>query len=220
MTDQQPDKRDAIRYRFDIFKSIDRLRSSTWLTVVFERLWPLVLPLLLSVAVFLCLSWFGIFRIIPDALRLALLGLFVLSLPLCLYLLLRFRLPDHSEISQRLESVNTLDHQPITDMSEQASRQETRDHRRLRRPPARSRVPALRDTRRRRSSSATNRSPRGAAKRRPTLAISSQPPPACRGSCEGPRGEAVPWAEPAAPRSELADDARASWNVVPPRRRR
>ncbi|MDR6631279.1 uncharacterized protein (TIGR02302 family) [Phyllobacterium sp. 1468] len=119
MTDQQPDKRDAIRYRFDIFKSIDRLRLSTWLTVVFERLWPLVLPLLLSIAVFLCLSWFGIFRIIPDALRLALLGLFVLSLPLCLYLLLRFRLPDHSEISQRLESVNTLDHQPITIQSEE-----------------------------------------------------------------------------------------------------
>jgi uncharacterized protein (TIGR02302 family) len=119
MTDQQPDKRDAIRFRFDIFKSIDRLRLSAWLTVVLERLWPLVLPLLLSVAVFLCLSWFGIFRIIPDALRLLLLGLFVLSLPVCLYLLLRFRLPDHSEISQRLESVNTLDHQPITIQSEE-----------------------------------------------------------------------------------------------------
>jgi uncharacterized protein (TIGR02302 family) len=119
MADQHPDKRDAERFTFDIFKSIDRLRLSTWLTVVFERLWPLVLPLLLSVAVFLCLSWFGIFRIVPDPLRLALLGLFVLSLPLCLYLLLRFRLPNHSEISQRLESVNTLDHQPITIQSEE-----------------------------------------------------------------------------------------------------
>ncbi|CAN7288392.1 TIGR02302 family protein [Phyllobacterium sp. LjRoot231] len=119
MTDQHPDKRDAERFRFDIFRSIDRLRLSTWLTVSFERLWPLVLPLLLVVSVFLCLSWFGIFRMIPDALRLGLLGLFILSLLVCLYLLLKFRLPDHAEISRRLESVNALDHQPISVQTEE-----------------------------------------------------------------------------------------------------
>ena len=119
MTGQHPDERDATRLTFDIFKSIDRLRLSTWLTVVLERLWPLVLPLLLVIAVFLCLSWFGIFRMIPDALRLAVLGLFALSLPACLYLLSKFRLPGHTEISRRLESVNTLDHQPITVQSEE-----------------------------------------------------------------------------------------------------
>ena len=119
MTDQHPDKRDAERFRFDIFRSIDRLRLSTGLTVVFERLWPLVLPLVLVASVFLCMSWFGIFRMIPDALRMALLGLFVLSLPVCLYLLLKFRLPNHAEISRRLESVNALDHQPITIQSEE-----------------------------------------------------------------------------------------------------
>jgi uncharacterized protein (TIGR02302 family) len=119
MTDQQPEQGDAIRFRFDIFRSIDRLRLSTWLTVVFERLWPLVLPLLLAAAVFLCLSWFGIFRIVPDVLRMGLLALFALCLPACLYLLLKFRLPDHGEISRRLEKVNELDHQPISVQSEE-----------------------------------------------------------------------------------------------------
>ena len=95
MTGQHPDERDETRLTFDIFRSIDRLRLSTWLTVVLERLWPLLLPLLLVIAIFLCLSWFGIFRIIPDFVRFAVLGLFVLSLPACLYLLSKFRLPDH-----------------------------------------------------------------------------------------------------------------------------
>ncbi|ATU90600.1 TIGR02302 family protein [Phyllobacterium zundukense] len=119
MTDQHPDNRDAERVRFDIFKSIDRLRLSAWLTVALERLWPLVLPLLLVAAAFLSLSWFGVFRMLPDWPRLVLLALFVLSLPACLYLLTRFRLPDHAEISRRLENVNDLDHQPISVQSEQ-----------------------------------------------------------------------------------------------------
>jgi uncharacterized protein (TIGR02302 family) len=119
MTGQHPDNRDETRLRFDIFRSIDRLRLSTWLTVVLERLWPLLLPLLLTIAVFLCLSWFGIFRMIPDFLRLGLLGLFIVSVPACLYLLSKFRLPEHTEISRRLEQVNTLDHQPISVQSEE-----------------------------------------------------------------------------------------------------
>ncbi len=119
MTGQHPDQRDAERVRFDIFTSIDRLRLSTWLAMVFERLWPLILPPMLVMATFLCLAWFGVFRILPDWLRLGMLGLFVLSLPACLYLLLRFRLPGNAEISRRLENVNTLDHQPITVQSDE-----------------------------------------------------------------------------------------------------
>ncbi|PSH69176.1 TIGR02302 family protein [Phyllobacterium brassicacearum] len=119
MTSQHPDERDAERVRFDIFRSIDRLRLSAWLTIALERLWPLLLPLLLVLAAFLSLSWFGVFRITPDWLRLIVLGLFALSVPACLYLLLRFHLPTHAEVSQRLENVNILDHQPITVQSEE-----------------------------------------------------------------------------------------------------
>ncbi|NWL95587.1 DUF4175 family protein, partial [Klebsiella pneumoniae] len=35
-----------------------------------------------------------------------------------LYTLLRFRLPDHADVSRRIEDVNTLDHQPIAVQSE------------------------------------------------------------------------------------------------------
>lgn len=118
MTGQHPDERDAERVRFDIFKSIDRLRLSAWLTLAFERLWPRILPLLLVAALFVIFAWFGLFRMMPDLARLGLLALFVLSLPVCLYTLLKFRLPEHADVSRRLEDVNTLDHQPIAVQSE------------------------------------------------------------------------------------------------------
>jgi uncharacterized protein (TIGR02302 family) len=118
MTDQHPEKRDAERFKFDIFQSIDRLRLSVGLTLFLERLWPLLLPLLLSIAVFLSLSWFGIFRLVPDMVRIGLLALFALCIPVCIYLLLKFRLPSQADITRRLESVNALEHQPITVQSE------------------------------------------------------------------------------------------------------
>lgn len=119
MTDQHPDQRDAEGVRFDIFRSIDRLRLSTWIAISFERLWPLVLPSLLLVGLFLCLAWFGLFRLMPDLLRLGILGLFLVALPVCVYFLLKFRLPDRTEINRRLETVNALDHQPISVQSEE-----------------------------------------------------------------------------------------------------
>ncbi|MGH6861025.1 MAG: TIGR02302 family protein [Phyllobacterium sp.] len=119
MTDQHPEKRDEIRVSFDIFKSIDRLRLSAWLTLALERLWPLLLPLLLVAAVFAVLSWFGVFRLIPDLVRLGLLGIFIFAVPACLSLLLKFRLPDQADVTRRLESVNALEHRPISVQTEE-----------------------------------------------------------------------------------------------------
>jgi len=59
----------------------------------------------------------------------------------------------------------------------------------------------------------------GAAKRRLAPTISSEPLTPRRGSCGGARGEAVPWAEPATRRSELAAPTPATWNVATGRRR-
>jgi uncharacterized protein (TIGR02302 family) len=119
MADQNPEQREATSVKLDIFKSIDRLRLSTWLMIAIERLWPLLLPLLLVIAVFLSLSWFGLFRLVPDLARQALLALFLLSIPFCVYLLLKFRLPGTSDVTRRLENVNALAHQPITVQTEE-----------------------------------------------------------------------------------------------------
>ncbi|MEI4484455.1 MULTISPECIES: TIGR02302 family protein [unclassified Phyllobacterium] len=125
MADHNPEEREATSIKFDILKNIDRLRLSAWLMIALERLWPLLLPLLLVISVFLSVAWFGLFRLMPDLARQALLALFLLSIPVCVYLLLKFRLPRPSEITQRLENVNELAHQPITVQTEELAANST-----------------------------------------------------------------------------------------------
>lgn len=125
MADHNPQEREATSIKFDILKSIDRLRLSAWLMIALERIWPLVLPLLLVIAVFLSLAWFGLFRLMPDIARQALLAVFLLSIPVCVYLLLKFRLPSPSDVTRRLENVNELAHQPITVQTEELAANST-----------------------------------------------------------------------------------------------
>ena len=48
-----------------------RTRLAVRAAMIVERGWPLVLPLLVVVSLFLSLSWLGVFRILPDMVRLA-----------------------------------------------------------------------------------------------------------------------------------------------------
>ncbi|MCY0092481.1 TIGR02302 family protein [Hoeflea ulvae] len=86
-----------------------RMRLNLWL----GRLITLSAPLLAVVALYLSFSWFGVFRIVPDWLRLALLGLFCLAFLASLWPLTRFRSPDRGEIDTRLETENRIANQAI-----------------------------------------------------------------------------------------------------------
>ncbi|MCX5494585.1 TIGR02302 family protein [Kaistia dalseonensis] len=56
--------------------------------LLWERVWPLIVPILCTVGVFLILSWLGIWTALPELARFGLLGLFGTIL---LFLALRFR---------------------------------------------------------------------------------------------------------------------------------
>ena len=60
--------------------------TTTRAAVVTERLWPLVLPILLVASLFVSLSWLGLFRAAPDWLRLGLAVLFALAVALLAWL--------------------------------------------------------------------------------------------------------------------------------------
>src|SRR5690606_41408599 len=80
--------------------------------------WPRVRPLLLVVSLCLILSWFGIFRHLPDWLRLgtgAGLGLLAIA---ALYPLRKFRRPTRLEIDRRIEISNRLAHAPVSTQSD------------------------------------------------------------------------------------------------------
>lgn len=82
-------------------------------TMIVERIWPLALPVLVVVSLFFSLSWLGLFRVMPDMLRLAVAILFALAVVASLYPLRFFRLPTWPEIDSRVETANQLTHNPI-----------------------------------------------------------------------------------------------------------
>ena len=101
------------------FSRLARTRFATRLVMVLERLWPLILPLLVLISLFLSISWLGLFRLIPDAARygvIAVLGLLGLA---SLWPLRRFRRPGPSEIDRRIERANQLAHEPVAVQSDQ-----------------------------------------------------------------------------------------------------
>ncbi|GAA2855934.1 TIGR02302 family protein [Aminobacter niigataensis] len=81
--------------------------------MIVERGWPLVLPLLVTASLFLSLSWLGLFRLLPDMARLALIVAFAIAGLASLYPLRFFRLPSWAEIDSRLERANQLLHTPV-----------------------------------------------------------------------------------------------------------
>ncbi len=93
-----------------------RLGRTRWLvraTVAVERLWPLVLPCLIVVSLFLSLSWLGVFRLLPDWARLGLTVLLGIAFVAALVPLRHFRRPRAAEIDRRIELANRLDHAPV-----------------------------------------------------------------------------------------------------------
>ena len=121
MIQQRKDSKDLpIRKRDAFFRlfsgegaALRRLHLQSFLTISFERLWPLVLPLILLIALFASLSWLGLFTLMPRWLHLGVLGLFALAGLVALYLPFRFRLPNEDDITARIEDVNGLIHEPL-----------------------------------------------------------------------------------------------------------
>jgi uncharacterized protein (TIGR02302 family) len=91
-----------------------RTRLATRASIVAERLWPLVLPFLIVAGLFLAVSWFGLFRLAPEGLRMAGIALFGLAALCALYPLRHFRLPADREIDRRIETANRLEHAPVS----------------------------------------------------------------------------------------------------------
>ena len=90
-----------------------RTRLSIRAAMIVERGWPLVLPVVVVVSVFLSLSWLGVFRIMPDAARLPALLVLGGAALAALYPLRFYRRPTSADIDRRIERANELAHTPV-----------------------------------------------------------------------------------------------------------
>ncbi|WP_159951637.1 TIGR02302 family protein [Rhizobium sp. 18065] len=78
-----------------------------------ERLLPLFLPVAGIAALFVSLAWFGVYRELPEYLRLALVFVLIFALVASLLPFLRLKLPTTGEADRLLEERNGLPHQPV-----------------------------------------------------------------------------------------------------------
>jgi uncharacterized protein (TIGR02302 family) len=101
-----------------ISKMINSARRGAARSMLFERLWPRILPLIIVAALYAITAWFGVFRIVPDWARIGLGALFAVSAFAGLGFLVGLRRPTPDEIDRRLELGNALEHQPVATQSE------------------------------------------------------------------------------------------------------
>ena len=92
-----------------------------WLAVVWERFWPLVLPLICVISVFFAVSWLGLWPSVSNQTRLILLGIIALLTGAALFPLRKFQLPKAAEIDTRIERISKLPHRPVTAQVDQLS---------------------------------------------------------------------------------------------------
>lgn len=88
-------------------------RLATRVSMMVERGWPLLLPLVIVASLFLSISWLGLFSRLPDMARVGLVAAFAIAALAALYPLRFFRLPGAAEIDRRIEAANQLLHSPV-----------------------------------------------------------------------------------------------------------
>jgi uncharacterized protein (TIGR02302 family) len=87
--------------------------------IALGRFITLAAPGLGVLALFLSLSWFGVFRMVPDWARLALLALFAIGFAVSLWPLARLRAPSRAEVDTRLEAENRISNQAISSQDDE-----------------------------------------------------------------------------------------------------
>lgn len=88
------------------------------LALLWESLWPRILPVLLVAAAFLTVSWFGLWRVLPDLLRFAVLGLFGLAALVAVLPVFGARLPGRLTALARVERVTATPHRPASSLDD------------------------------------------------------------------------------------------------------
>ncbi len=100
-------------------------RLATRASMVVERGWPLLLPLVIVASLFLSISWLGLFPLLPETARTGLVAAFGIAALAALYPLRFFRMPSAAEIDRRIEAANGLLHSPVLVQTDRPSGKES-----------------------------------------------------------------------------------------------
>lgn len=100
-------------------------RLATRVSMMVERGWPLLLPLVIVASLFLSVSWLGLFSRLPDIARIGAVAAFGIAALAALYPLRFFRMPGAAEVDRRIEAANNLLHSPVLVQTDRPSGRES-----------------------------------------------------------------------------------------------
>ena len=93
---------------------IERALRRARIVLLWEAVWPVVAPILVLAALFAVVSWFGLWRIVPDAVRIAVLVLFAVAALVLAWHAFRVRRPGRLAALARVEQATGALHRPAT----------------------------------------------------------------------------------------------------------
>lgn len=113
MTTSRQGGNGAFSKRPELARRVAAKRFFAKMVLFAERVAPKTLLPLSLAALFVSIAWFGIFRQLPDILRLVVVFLLIFSFIASLLPIARLKWPTKDEASRLLESRNGLPHQPV-----------------------------------------------------------------------------------------------------------
>ena len=98
------------------------MRASAWLAIVWERLWPLLVPAFITLCLYSTFSWAGGWRLLaqytPAFVTITARFIFAAAFVASLLPARRLRLPARGELDRRIEEKSKLENRPITARSD------------------------------------------------------------------------------------------------------
>lgn len=113
MTSPARQKKGAFALQPSLARLVAAKRFLARIVLFAEQVLPLAVPALSVIAIYLSVSWFGIFRLVPDWLRIVLLIAFAIGFVASLLPFHKLRWPQVAEADRMLEERNGLPHQPV-----------------------------------------------------------------------------------------------------------
>lgn len=113
MTSPARQKKGAFALQPSLARLVAAKRFLARMVLFAEQVLPLAVSPLSVIAIYLSVSWFGIFRLVPDWLRIVLLIAFAVGFVASLLSFRKLRWPQVAEADRMLEERNGLPHQPV-----------------------------------------------------------------------------------------------------------
>src|SRR5215213_6591351 len=97
---------------------VERVVRRARINLLWESVWPIVAPFVVLAALYVAISWLGVWRIATTPVRYLILAAFAAAAVFFIYRITRFVLPQRAAAFARVEQVTGVPHRPATSFAD------------------------------------------------------------------------------------------------------